>query len=36
MCIRDRDVSMYMYKPNGRYADAYEQLAAFLYPELFA
>ena len=33
---RHLDVSMYMYKPNGRYADAYEQLAAFLYPELFA
>ena len=32
---RHLDVSMYMYKPNGRYAEAYEQLAAFLYPDLF-
>ncbi len=32
---RHLDVSMYMYKPNSRYAEAYEQLAAFLYPDLF-
>ena len=32
---RHLDVSMYMYKPNARFADAYEQLAAFLYPDLF-
>lgn len=32
---RHLDVSMYMYKPNSRFAEAYEQLAAFLYPDLF-
>ena len=32
---RHLDVSIYMYKPNSRYAEAYEQLAAFLYPDLF-
>ena len=29
------DISLYMFKPNIRYAEAYEKLAGFLYPELF-